>query len=122
MGKRTRKPARKSGWQQWKVGEARRVMEAWQASGLPLATFARQRGLTPERVRWWRQRLGEWRAPGEEALRLVPAVVTGLPPTTGASVVTLRAPGDVVIEIADVSAVPAAWLSAVVSGLVRLAP
>jgi hypothetical protein len=122
MGKRTRKPARKSGWRQWKAGEARRVMEAWQASGLPLATFARRHGLTPERVRWWRQRLGEWRAPGEEALRLVPAVVTGLPPPTAASVVTLRAPGDVVIEIADAGAVPAGWLSALVNGLTRLAP
>ncbi len=122
MGKRTRKPAR---WRQWTAEEARRVLEAWRASGLPLATFARRRGLCAERVRWWRLRLSDWqRAPGEERPQLAPAVVTGLPPVPAAagSVVTVRAPGDVVVEIADVGAVPASWLSALVIGLARPAP
>ncbi len=61
-------------------------------------------------------------APSAEALRLVPAVVTGLPPVAAGAVVTLRAPGDVVVEVTDVGAVPAAWLSALVSGLGRRAP
>jgi hypothetical protein len=71
MGKRTRRPARRVGWQQWTADEGRQVVEAWRASGLPLATFARQRGLCAERVRWWRQRLGEWKGtPGEDRTRL----------------------------------------------------
>lgn len=119
MGERKKKPARRSGWRQWKADEARRVVEAWQASGLPLATFARKRGLCAERVRWWRQRLGDWRAPSEEASRLIPATVTGFAPTAAGAVLTVRAAGDVVVEVADVGAVPAAWLSALVRELAR---
>jgi len=122
MSKGTRKPARKSRWRQWTAQEARRVLKAWRASGLPLATFARRRGLCAERVRWWQNRLAGRSAPSGEALRLVPAVVTGLPPVAAGAVVTLRAPGDVVVEVTDVGAVPAAWLSALVSGLGRRAP
>jgi hypothetical protein len=73
MGMRSRKPAvRRSGWRQWKAGEARVVLDAWRDSGLPLATFARRRGLTPERLRWWVQRLGERDQTGEAPLGLVP--------------------------------------------------
>jgi hypothetical protein len=126
MGKRTRKPARKSGWQQWTADEGREVVEAWRASGLPLATFARQRGLSAERVRWWRQRLGEWKgASGEDRPLLVPAVVMEPRPASAggtAAAVTVRAAGDVVVEIADVSAVPPSWLSALVIALARPAP
>jgi hypothetical protein len=120
MGERTKKPARRSGWRQWKVDEARRVVEAWRASGLPLATFARKRGLCAERVRWWRKRLGDW-SPPSEAPRLIPATVTGFPPTATGVVLTIRAPGEVVVEVADVGAVPAAWLSALVRELARSA-
>ncbi len=92
------------------------MLAAWRESGLPLGTFARRRGMTAERLRWWRKRLGD-RGETSEVPRLVPAVVTGLAPASSAAVVvTLRAPGDVVVEIADAGAVPAAWLSALVSG------
>lgn len=47
MGNRTRKAQRRSGWRQWTADEAREVLEAWRESGLPLATFARERGLPP---------------------------------------------------------------------------
>jgi len=122
MGERAKKPGRGSGWRQWKADEARRVVEAWRASGLPLATFARKRGLCAERVRWWRQRLGDWNPPSEEAPRLIPATVTGFAPTVAGAVLTVRAPGDVVVEVTDVAAVPAAWLSALVRELARSAP
>lgn len=122
MGKRTRKPARKSGGRRWTADEARVVVQAWGASGLPLATFARKRGLCAERVRWWRQRLGAWEASREEPQRLVPAVVTNLPPPAAAASVTLRVAGNVVVEIADVGAVPAGWISALVTELARQSP
>lgn len=125
MGKRTRKPGRKAGWRQWTADEGRRVVEAWRASGLPLATYARRRGLCPERIRWWRMRLGEWQGPAAEARRqLAPVVVVGDGAAAAAAPVasvTVRAPGDVAIEIADVGAVPAEWLSALVAGLARRA-
>jgi hypothetical protein len=109
MAKRTKKAAGKPRWRQWTAAEARRVLKAWRASGLPLATFARRRGLCAERVRWWRQRLGDGHDPVEERLKLVPAIVT------------VRAPGDVVVEIADVGAVSPTWVSALVSGIARVA-
>jgi transposase-like protein len=123
MEKQTKKPEHRSGWRQWTADEGRRAVEAWRASGLPLETFARQRGVTAQRIRWWRQRLerrGEARAGGEKGLRLVPAVVSGLLSPVSAAV-TLRAPGDVVVEIADVGAVPATWLAELVTGLARSA-
>lgn len=124
MERQTKKPGRRSGWRQWTADEGRRAVEAWRASGLPLETFARQRGVTAQRIRWWRQRLdgrSEARAGGEEALRLVPAVVSGVLSPVAAAVVTLRAPGDVVVEIADVGAVSATWLAEFVTGLARSA-
>ncbi len=112
MAKRARKAAGKSRWREWTAAEARRVLKAWRASGLPLATFARKRGLCAERVRWWRQRLDDGHAPGEELLKLVPAVVAGLPPSKANTALTVRA-GEVVVEIANVSAVPPAWVGTI---------
>jgi hypothetical protein len=122
MASRARKAAGKRRWQQWTAAEARRVLKAWRASGLSLAAFARKRGLCAERVRWWHKRLADGRGHGEEIVRLVPAVVTGLPPQSATTAVTVRAHGDVVVEIADVNAVPPAWVSALVSGIARPAP
>jgi hypothetical protein len=118
MVRRARKIA---GKRQWTAGKAREVLKAWRASGLPLATFARELGLCAERVRWWRQRLGEGRVAGEEPVKLAPAVVTGLRPSTAVAVVTVRAPGEVVVEIADVGAVSPGWVSELVSGIARVA-
>jgi hypothetical protein len=117
MGERRKKPGRRSGWRQWTTDEARRVVSAWRASGLPLATFARKRGLCAERVRWWRKRLGDWSPSLEEAQRLIPAKVTGFTPTAAGAVLTLRVSGELVVEVADVGAVPAEWLSALVRNL-----
>jgi hypothetical protein len=122
MAKRTRKAAGKPRWRQWTAEDAQQVLKAWRASGLPLETFARKRKLCAERVRWWRRRLGDGHAPVEEPLRLVPAIVTGLPSSTATTAVTVRARGDVVVEIADVSAVPPAWVSTLVAGIARSAP
>jgi hypothetical protein len=117
MDKQKRAAGRRTGWRQWTADEAREVLEAWRESGLPLATFARKRGLTAERVRWWRQRLGDWKAAGASRTSLVPVVITGEMPTRSA-VVMLRA-GALVVEVADVEAVPPSWLSAFMLGLTR---
>lgn len=117
MGKRTRKAGRRSGWRQWTPDEAREVLEAWRESKLPLATFARKRGLTAERVRWWRQRLGDWEEAAPARTALVPAMITG-EMAAEAAAVTLRA-GALVVEVADVEAVPHSWLSAFLLGLTR---
>ena len=42
---------------QWSEVEARGVLGAWRKSGLPLERFAKQRGIVPQRLRWWRLKL-----------------------------------------------------------------
>lgn len=115
MGKRTRKAGRRSGWRQWTAEEARQALREWRASEAPLETFARQRGLTAQRLRWWRDRLSDWKGAGPGEASLAPVVITGTPVVRSAAV-TLRA-GDLVVEVADVEAVPAGWLSAFMVGL-----
>jgi hypothetical protein len=64
---------------QWSEHEARGVLSAWRKSGLPLDTFAKERGLVPQRVRFWRNKLeGKPNAPvrSEASLALLPVQVT----------------------------------------------
>lgn len=98
----------------WTAREARRVLSAWRKSGMSVNAFARRNGLTPQRVLWWRKRLGEWGAaePAADAAGVVPAVVAGQVVTSGASVV-FRVGGSVVVEVADPALVAPGWLSAV---------
>lgn len=41
----------------WREADGRVAVDAWRGSGLTLAGFARQHGLSAQRVRWWRDRL-----------------------------------------------------------------
>lgn len=43
---------------QWTEVEARGVLEAWKRSGVGLEKFARSRGLVPQRLWWWKAKLG----------------------------------------------------------------
>jgi hypothetical protein len=43
---------------QWTEIEARGVLEAWKRSGVGLEKFARSRGLVPQRLWWWKAKLG----------------------------------------------------------------
>ena len=40
----------------WTEAEAQAVLEAYEASGLSVAEFARRHGLGPQRLRWWKKR------------------------------------------------------------------
>jgi hypothetical protein len=42
---------------QWSEHEARGVLSAWRKSGLTLERFANERGLIPQRLRYWKARL-----------------------------------------------------------------
>ncbi len=42
---------------QWSEHEARSILSAWRKSGQPLERFAKERGLVPQRLRWWRNKL-----------------------------------------------------------------
>jgi hypothetical protein len=56
---------------QWTEVEARSVLGAWKKSGLSLERFARARGLVPQRLYWWRKKLGF-----DRSLALLPVRVT----------------------------------------------
>lgn len=43
---------------QWSEVEARGVLGAWRKSGISIERFARQRGFTPQRLYWWKRKLG----------------------------------------------------------------
>ena len=110
----TSKLARR-GW--WKADEARDALSAWRKSGQPLAVYARRLGVSDTRLRWWRNRLGEWSGAAEPTeARLVPAVVTNMAATAA---VMVHMPGGVTLEVADAAAVPAEWVAAVARGLAR---
>lgn len=116
MGKQSSGTGRKSGWKQWTAAEARAALREWESSGEPLERFARRRGWTAQRLRWWQKRLGEWAGGGPGGAMLAPVVITEQPSARSVAAVTLRA-GDLVVEVAEVEAVPAAWLSAFMTGL-----
>ena len=116
MGRKS--TAGKRSWKQWKPERAREELEAWRSSGLTLATYAERRGVTTTRLSWWRERLGEPNEPASE-MRLVPAVVTSMPMAASVGAVTVRLPGDVTLEVADVRLVPPDWVAAVAWKLSR---
>lgn len=60
---------------QWTEIEARGVLEAWKRSGLSLEKFARSRGLVPQRLWWWKAKLGFTKT-ASAAPALVPVRVT----------------------------------------------
>jgi hypothetical protein len=43
---------------QWTEIEARGILEAWRRSGVGIEKFARSRGLVPQRLYWWKKKLG----------------------------------------------------------------
>ena len=58
----------------WTARKASAMLEEYEASGLSMAEFSRERGLHPERLRRWRSRLGSQSAP--TGPRLVELVTT----------------------------------------------
>lgn len=103
----------------WRQEDAKKVLAAWEESGLSLSKFASQQGLNVQRLSWWRKQLEErGRAGGRRqkrravAVSFVPAVLSASPP-----MVLLRLPRGVEIEVADAAAVPAGWLAAAVKAL-----
>jgi hypothetical protein len=108
---------KKGGGKQWTKAEAGEVLAAWKKSGLPLGTFARERGVGAERLRWWRKRLSEAapvkRKKKATTARLVPVKVNlPLVELGEDTAVTIRFPvTGPVVEIANVRLVPAAWVS-----------
>jgi hypothetical protein len=99
---------------QWTQTDAERVLDEWQRSGNTLEAFARARGLVPQRIAWWRKRLGVAHSTKTTALTLVPATVISAEPMA-----VLRFPGDVVLELSSVSP---SWIASLARELARRQP
>src|SRR5690242_14696132 len=68
---------------QWSEHEARGVLNAWRKSGQSIERFAKERGLVPQRIRWWRNKLegnGTALVRSESPLALLPVQVTETAP------------------------------------------
>jgi hypothetical protein len=66
-------------------GEAagRALVAAWQASGLPQAAFARRRGVSAQRLSYWRLRLGQrvqTVTTSDAGFVEIPAAASAIPP------------------------------------------
>ena len=73
-----------------------------QRSGQSVAAFAREHGVTPQRLYWWRNRLagGATRRPsGEPPVELVPVQIAEDTQTMTEAVIVVRLPGGVVLEV-----------------------
>jgi len=85
---------------QWSEHEARGILNAQRKSGLSLERFARERSLTPQRLRWWKAKLeGKTTAlvRSESPLALLPVKVTeSAPPKRGEPVAVYLRSGHIV--------------------------
>jgi hypothetical protein len=64
---------------QWSEHEARGVLAAWRKSGKSMEKFAKERGLVPQRVRWWKNKLegtGDTALAKPGSMALLPVAVT----------------------------------------------
>jgi hypothetical protein len=62
---------------QWTEVEARGVLDAWQKSGMPIWTYAKSRGLVPQRLYEWKRKLGYGRGHAKaKPVALMPVRVT----------------------------------------------
>ena len=99
----------------WTAADARAVLREWAQSGKSGAAFARSIGVVPQRLFWWRERLGR-EAGADRVATLLPVTVrpTSLGASSAALVVTT--PDGVRIEVGEVGAATAAWVRAVLGG------
>jgi transposase-like protein len=108
----------------WTEAEGRRVIEAWEASGESVAAFARRVGLVPQRMYWWRERLGAGpvKARAQEVREVsvpafLPVTVRATPtPTLGAAVTVCTREG-IRVEVTELDATSAAWVATLVRSL-----
>jgi transposase-like protein len=100
----------------WGAEEARRVLAAWQRSGLSVNAFAREHGFTAQRLGWWKRRIHDGGA--EQLARFVPVVVRPASEKASANAsVVLRSPRGTAVEVLDAQAVSPEWLSELVNAL-----
>jgi len=118
------------GSRRWSEEEGRFVVEAWEASGESVPSFAQRAGLIPQRVYWWKERLR--RADAAKSSRATPSASAFVPVTVraeaaaplgmlGAAVTVVVSPA-LRIEVAELDATSAAWVATLVQSLGEMRP
>jgi hypothetical protein len=87
----------------WNARIARKALDEFASSGMSLAAFARSRGVSFQRLFWWRKRLG--RSTSTRAVTFVPAAIAR------SSAVTVRLPGGIIVEADNATTLPVGWLA-----------
>ena len=102
----------------WSEDEARRVIAAYAASGESVSGFATRHGIDSQRLYWWRRRLGDGvcEPRGKATVSLVPVTVREQPAACDGVAMVVSAEG-VRIEVREVDATTASWVSMVVASL-----
>src|ERR1700736_3993543 len=85
------------GWRQWTEDEARAALAELARSGESMAEFARSRGFSTQRVRYWRKRLGAIRA----VAAFVPVRLPVAAPTTVAAAAIEIVSGGVTVRVRE---------------------
>ena len=80
---------------QWSELEARAVLQAWHASGVSIERFATARGITPQRIRWWKKKLEE-AMPSRKSSALLPVRVVATSESRGAPIQVILPSGHIV--------------------------
>jgi hypothetical protein len=120
------------GRRRWSEEEGRFVIDAWEASGDSVPTFARRAGLFPQRVYWWKERLGRGGDASKDALA-TPSTMAFVPMTVhadvtapplgelGAAVAVVLSP-ELRIEVAELDMTSAVWVATLVKSLREMRP
>jgi len=95
MGKRTAARAGVRRWRQWSEEQARGALEELAASGESTAGFARRKGISTQRLAYWKKRLAEPAKPEFVAVALPAAVAASIEIAAGGVVVRVREDLDV---------------------------
>jgi transposase-like protein len=107
----------------WSEAEARQVLDALARSGESVASFSRGAGLVPQRVSWWRKRLGsgDARAAAATSTGFVPVVVRAAAEEAhrqeAAAVVAF---GGVRMEVRDLDLTSATWVAQVLRAVAEV--
>ena len=100
----------------WTTDDARRVLDAWQASGQTMTAFATRHGLVPQRLCWWRSRVGA--APKAELVAAATFVPVTVRPTDPIPTIATVWFGDSIrVELRDLDGAAASFVASVVRAL-----
>jgi hypothetical protein len=96
----------------WNEDDAREILDELSASGETLAAFARRQGLVPQRLAWWKKRLGEPLPSAgvneAQGASFVPVLLRAVEPEAPAAV---ELSGGVRVELRTLDRTSAAWVA-----------